>query len=521
MQFNKREDDKMKYKKRGRRNKKVSISKRISKRFKAFRRWFKKLSKPKKVLFVSGVTLLLLILIASITVFAFIQSKLNKLDRPDSHVIEGNDTQIEVNEEIDEVVGTGYTNFVLFGSDSRTDEVNKNLNTDTIIIASLNNATKEVKLVSVYRDTLLDIKNNNIQKCNSAYARGGASQAINMLNKNLDLNIQKYVTVSFSVVADIVDMLGGIYLYVTPEEAAAVNGYIVETAKVCGKEAVFLKWGGHQTLDGVQATTYARIRKGVGDDYGRTARQRLVIEKILEKMLQSDMKTINKVIDAVLPQVSTNLTNAEILSYAADVFKYSISDNTGFPFKSNTAMIDRRGSCIYPTSLTSNVAELHQFLYGEAGYQPSSKVQSISNEIAHLVSTSKVTGSSNNDDTEDEVINNPNTETPGTGDGNQNTDTTTPGAGDGSGNSGTTTPGTGDGSGNSGTTTPGTGDGSGNGGTTTPGTGDGSGNSGGTTTPTPEPTPDPTPTPEPTPTPTPDPGTGGGDTGTGTGATGE
>ena len=507
----------MKYKKRGRRVKKQSLFKRcsksISKKIKGFKRWYKKLSKPNKVLFVTLVTILLIGVIGATAAFIFIQSKLDKLDRPDTHVLTEN--EIEVNEEVSEVVGTGYTNFVLFGSDSRTDSVGSDLNTDTIIIASLNNATKEVKLVSVYRDTLLDIKNGNIQKCNSAYARGGAAQAINMLNKNLDMNIQKYVTVSFSVVADIVDMLGGIYLYVTPEEAAAVNGYIVETARVCGKEANFLKWGGHQTLDGVQATTYARIRKGVGDDYGRTARQRLVIEKIFEKMLESDIGTINKIIDVVLPQVSTNLTNAEIMSYAAGVFGYSIGDNTGFPFKSNTANVDRRGSCVYATTLQSNVAQLHEFLFGTVDYQPSSTVKSISNEIAYLVANNKVTGSSSSNEETESTTNTPttdNTTTPENGNGTQNPSTgegtQTPGTGEGSG---TQTPGTGEGSG---TQTPGTGEGSG---TQTPGTGEGSTTPTPTPDPTPTPTPDPTPTPTPEPTPTPTPGgseSGGGDAGT-------
>ena len=493
----------MKYKKRGRRVKKTNVASRLCKRFS---KWFKKLSKPKKVLFVTVITLLLLAVSAVAFAYFYIDSKMDKVD-----TLEIKEEEIEVNEEVAETVGTGYTNFVLFGSDSRSDDVSQNLNTDTIIIASLNNATKEVKLVSVYRDTLLDVKGGNIQKCNSAYARGGAAQAINMLNKNLDLNIKKYVTVSFSVVVDIVDMLGGLEIDVTDKEAKEINNHIDGTGQVAGKKAIHLKKGGLQKLDGVQATTYARIRKGVGDDYARTERQRLVIEKIFEKMLQSDMATINKIIDAVVPQVSTNFTTAEIMSYAAGIFGYSIGDSVGFPFKSNTATLGRRGSCLYATTLESNVSQLHELLYGEVGYKPSSAVRSISNDIAYLVSTNKTTSSSSSDD--DDLGTPPVTELP-------STDTTTPPTGDGSGNSGTTTPPAGDGSGNSGTTTPPAGDGSGNSGTTTPPAGDGSGNSGTTTpTPEPEPTPDPEPAPDPEPTPTPDPAPAP-DSGTGAEATG-
>ena len=238
--------------------------------------WFKGLSKKKKALLISGVVLLCL-LIATIIYVAVIFSKLDTEEIKEEDIV--------VNQ-IDDTVGVGYTNFVLFGGDSRKGDVTKSLNTDSIIIASLNNETKEVKLVSVYRDTLLDMTNGKIQKCNSAYSRGGATQAINMLNMNLDLDIKKYVTVDFGAVADLIDMLGGIEVDVSTAEYKAVNKYIDETGMVAGKKAKHLTHGGVQTLDGVQATTYARIRKGVGDDYARTERQRKVVTAALKNMLE-------------------------------------------------------------------------------------------------------------------------------------------------------------------------------------------------------------------------------------------
>ena len=135
--------------------------------------WFKKLSKGKKIALITGAVLLVLI----VAVVLFVMSKFQKLDTQ-----EIKKEEIHINEFEEEEVGVGYTNFVLFGGDSRKGEVEKNLNTDTIIIVSLNNETKEVKMVSVYRDTLLDTGNNSIRKCNSAYAAGGPAQAINMLN---------------------------------------------------------------------------------------------------------------------------------------------------------------------------------------------------------------------------------------------------------------------------------------------------------------------------------------------------
>ncbi len=338
--------------------------------------WFKRLSKWKKIVLIAGVALFVLALAAVI----FVTSKFSKLDT--EHFDE---EDIVINDFGDEPVGVGYTNFVLFGSDSRAGKTDEGLNTDTIIIASLNNETKEVKLVSVYRDTLLDVKNGNIRKCNSAYASGGAKQAINMLNTNLDLNIQKYVTVDFGAVSDLVDMVGGIEADITQKEMSAMNQYIGETASVAGKPANYIKKTGVQTLDGVQATTYARIRKGVGDDYKRTERQRYVIEQVVKKAVQSDLGTINKIIDRLFPQISTNFTMSEILEYGMAFSKYRIADTSGFPMKKGSGSISGRGSSVFPVTLESNVSELHGFLFGTVDYTPSSKVKEISGEIAYLV----------------------------------------------------------------------------------------------------------------------------------------
>ena len=319
-----------------------------------FVQWFKGLSKGKKAALIIGVTVLLLI----IAVVLFVMSKFWKLDTQE---IDRN--EIHINDFEEEEVGVGYTNFVLFGGDSRNGNVDKDLNTDTIIIVSLNNETKEVKMVSVYRDTLLDVSKGSIQKCNSAYARGGATQAINMLNMNLDLDIQQYVTVNWKAVTDVIDMLGGIEIDVSEAEWKAVNKYIDETGMVAGKKAKHLTHAGVQTLDGVQTTTYARIRKGVGDDYARTERQRLIIQKTVEKAMKADLGTLNRIIDKVFPQVSTNLTMTEILKYAKDLTKYKIGETSGFPFEKGSGNVPGRGSTVFPITLKKNVSLLHKFLY--------------------------------------------------------------------------------------------------------------------------------------------------------------
>ena len=420
--------------------------------------WFKGLSKKKKAALIAGVVVLLLML----AVVLFVAWKFSKLN---TEKIDAD--EIIINDFVgDEPIGVGYTNFVLFGGDSRHGDVDKDLNTDSIIIVSLNNETKEIKMVSVYRDTLLDLTNGSIQKCNSAYSRGGATQAINMLNMNLDLNIQKYVTVDFGAVVDVIDMLGGIEVDVSEAEWKAVNKYIDETGSVAGKKANHLTHAGVQLLDGVQATTYARIRKGVGDDYARTERQRLVIQLAFEKALKSDLVTLNKIIDAVFPKVATNLTMSEILGYAKSITKYKIGETTGFPFEKGSSTIPGKGSCVYPVTLKKNVTLLHEFLFGTTDYQPSSKVVSISGEIASIVGNRQAdtnttwtdtSGSTAGDDTNSGENNtdidkdNTGTDKDNTGTGGDNTGTGGDNTGTGGDNTGTGGDNTGTGGDNTGT----------------------------------------------------------------------
>ena len=282
----------------------------------------------------------------------------------------------------------------LFGVDSRDGNLGKGNRTDCIIVASLNNETKEIKMVSVYRDTLLDLSDGTFQKCNAAYSYGGPVMAINMLNKNLDLDIQDYVTVDFGAIADAIDLLGGVEIEVTEAELPYINQYIPETAASAGKETAYIESAGLQLLDGTQATTYARIRSTAGGDFTRTERQRTVIEKMVEKAKKADLVTINNIINKVFPQVSTSFTLSEILNYAIAYSEYTLAGNMGFPAEKSTDTISGFGSIVIPEDLTSNVSKMHDFLFGTTGYQPSSTVTSLSADIDYTVSTAGGSGAS-------------------------------------------------------------------------------------------------------------------------------
>ena len=262
----------------------------------------KKAARKKKRMMIFGIEIAVILIL----VLGFwVVSKLDKLQKPkvDPEKVEVNDTIQESTLESMK----GYTTVALFGLDTRqAGQLGSGNRSDTVIIASINNDTKEVKLVSVYRDTYLDLTNGKFNKCNGAYSAGGPQQAMSMLNKNLDLDIQYYISVDFAAMTKAIDLLGGIDIDVDDAEIEHLNNYIVETSEVTGVKTTPLTKTGLQTLDGVQATSYCRIRYTAGDDFKRTERQREVIMQIVSKAKTMDISQVNDIIDAVFPLAATN-----------------------------------------------------------------------------------------------------------------------------------------------------------------------------------------------------------------------
>ncbi len=290
---------------------------------------------------------------------------------------------IEVNEGIEL---TGYTTVALFGGDSREGQLEEGTHADTIIIVAIDNETKEIRMASIYRDTLLRQMDDTYKKANNAYFVGGPGEAISMLNKNLDLDIEDYATVDFKAMADVVDLMGGIEIEVTDAEADMLNDYVGETAKAAKKKANKLDGAGTYLMDGPQAVTYARLRKLEGGDYKRTERQRTVIMKLFEKVKTTDIATLNEIIDTVFPQVSTSFTLKKIIGMSSALMKYKLAESEGFPFeKTDGVTYPEAGDVVVAQGLAENVRELHEFLYPhKATEQVSDTVQMISDEIMNL-----------------------------------------------------------------------------------------------------------------------------------------
>ena len=335
--------------------------------------------KKKKVILLA---LEVLVLVAAICILVIVMNFEKKNQRVN---IDEEDLDIHVEVAENESM-QGYRNIALFGVDSTTGSLGKDkeskTRSDTIIIASINEETKEVKLVSVYRDTFLNLGNDTYTKCNAAYQKGGPEQAMQMLNTNLDMDIKDFVTVGFKGLKDVVDALGGVEIEITKGEISHLNNYQYSMAEDMKIEYTPVKEPGLQTLNGLQTVAYCRIRQ-IGNDFQRTERQRTVIMQIAEKSKTMNPSQLNEIATAAFEEVYTSLELQEILDLLVMVNEYEIVDSAGFPEMDmlTTGTIGSHGSCVVPLDLAESVVWLHEFLFDEKDYQVTERVQRNSDEV--------------------------------------------------------------------------------------------------------------------------------------------
>lgn len=331
----------------------------------------RKTKKNKSIKVIGIILLILIIIIAGVAAgaYSFVVSKLNKMQQVDINVDE-----LEVNKEL-----SGYRNIALFGVDSRDSSLGRGNRSDCIIIASINEKTKDIKLLSVYRDTYVQIDGYGLDKITHAYSYGEAPLAIKTLNKNLDLNITEFATVNFDLVAEVVEALGGIELTIESSELQYINDYIDATSSSTGIKSSHITRTGKQKVDGVQAVAYSRIRYTSGGDHKRTERMRDVLEAMLRKLKTKSISEINTLMDTILPKVYTNITAGDIIAMVPDILKYNITDSIGWPYKTQGITLDRWYGV--PVTLESNVKQLHKELFAEENYEVSEQVKEISDKI--------------------------------------------------------------------------------------------------------------------------------------------
>lgn len=313
---------------------------------------------------------------------------------------EFNTEAIRFNEGI--ALNEDYTNIALFGGDSREGSLGRGAHSDSIIIFSVNNKTGEVKMSSVFRDTALKYvvdEDVHYNKATDAMYAGGIETTINMLNENLDLRITDYAVVNFAGLANIVDALGGMDITITEDEMQWINNYLGETREVTGMITPNVTEYGAVHLTGLQATAYCRIRyvtfydaegNPINDDYGRAARQRLVLEQIFNKMKSAGARQMLNVAKTLFAEsspenkfITSSMTMDEILDLMPAAVDATLVGSNGFPSVLTTGYIGS-GSCVIAQDLKDNVTLLHEYLFGTSGYIPSEPVEAISAKISRI-----------------------------------------------------------------------------------------------------------------------------------------
>ncbi len=338
-------------------------------------------AKKRKKMMIFGVELVVILAMVAVLYVVMTQDAL--AEGPKVTVLEPEN--LEIPEEVDEeITKKGYMNVALFGVDATTDsELYKGSRSDSIMVASINMDTGDIKLVSVYRDTFLNVGTDYYRKCNYAYSVGGAEQAVKMLNMNLDMNIENFVTIGYKGLSEVIDGLGGVYIDVDSEELKHINNYQIGISEVLKTDYTPVKEAGYQLLDGLQATAYCRIRYTAGDDFKRAARQREVIMAIEEQAKKTDLSTLTKVFNEVIDDVYTSFDSKLLLDLLGKIGKFRIVDQAGFPEESmrTVANIGAKGSSVIPVSLEDNVVWLHQFLFEDETYAVTDSVKEYSRQI--------------------------------------------------------------------------------------------------------------------------------------------
>lgn len=340
-----------------------------------------KKQKPKKKMniFVKILLTLLILIVVFVTVvfstsYIYLKNKLGKIDYVDLK-----STEITINHSVDESLAT-YRNIALLGIDARSDTFGTGNRSDCIMILSLNEKTKDVKIASVYRDTYLNIDGHGLDKVTHAYSYGGPKLALNTLNKNLDLNITEFVAINFDTVRVVVDSIGGVEIPIDSQEVKYINGYINSLNKQFGTSSANITTPGTYKLDGVQALAYSRIRYTDGGDYKRTERMRDVFMAVFKKAKTMNISELNNLANTILHHVSTNISENEIMGMIPKAISFNIKDSFGWPYETEGKMITKVWYGV-PINLQKNVSKLHESLFNEVDYEPTDTVKNISNDI--------------------------------------------------------------------------------------------------------------------------------------------
>lgn len=344
----------------------------------------KKMNKGLKIFLI--ILLILFIIVAGLGVagYTFVNGKIGKMQKENIDT-----TAVGINEETKQEL-KGYRNIALLGIDSRADDYGLGNRSDCMMIASINQETNEIKLISVYRDTYVYVMENGtkrLDKITHAYSYGGAQNTLKSLNEAMDLNITEFVTVNFDAVIAAVDSLGGVYIDIDESEIKYVNDYIDATSESSGVKSSHITHSGRQKLDGVQAVSYTRVRYTAGGDYKRTERMRTVVEAMLSKAKTLNVGQLNSFADTILPKIRTNISTSEIWGLIPKLASFKVTESIGWPYDTKGITLDRWYGV--PVTLQNNVERLHKEAFEQEDYEASDTVKEMSAAIVKKTGYSK------------------------------------------------------------------------------------------------------------------------------------
>jgi len=262
------------------------------------------------------------------------------------------------------------TNILLVGTDNRV-KGNKRGRTDTMIIVSIDKDNNRLIMTSVLRDTYVKIPGVGKNRLNAAYVYGGPKLLFNTIEENFDIHIDKYVKVDFFGFVDMVDAVGGVDLKLSEAEIKVMKGYITSINKNLGikKTANQIKVNstGKYHLNGVQALAYSRVRYVGHGDFGRTERQRKVMAQIIKKTKGLSVSELDDLADIVLPLISTNLSQGEVMSLLMSAKEYLNYDvvNGRMPIDDSYKYLMIRGASVLGVDFDENRDYWYDLVYGE------------------------------------------------------------------------------------------------------------------------------------------------------------
>lgn len=344
----------------------------------------KKMNKGIKIFLIILLVLVIIIVGLGVAGYTFVNGKIGKMQKEDIDT-----TAVGINEETKQEL-KGYRNIALLGIDSRADDYGLGNRSDCMMIASINQETNEIKLISVYRDTYVYVTENGtkrLDKITHAYSYGGAQNTLKSLNEAMDLNITEFVTVNFDAVIAAVDSLGGVYIDIDESEIKYVNDYIDATSESSGVKSSHITHSGRQKLDGVQAVSYTRVRYTAGGDYKRTERMRTVVEAMLSKAKTLNVGQLNSFADTILPKIRTNISSSEIWGLIPKLASFKVTESIGWPYDTKGITLDRWYGV--PVTLQSNVERLHKEAFEQEDYEASDTVKEMSAAIVKKTGYSK------------------------------------------------------------------------------------------------------------------------------------